>query len=310
MSTNAALYVSAVLIWGSTWYAIEFQLGIVDPSVSVAYRFALAGALMLGWLVLRRQRLLPPIGAVPAIAAMGLFNFSLNYLLVYLATGMLPSGLVAVAGSTFSLMNVLNARMFLGQPLRLPVVAGGIIGVIGVLLLFWPEIEMNGWVTGSALGLVLVMTSSYFASLGNMAQARTRKAEVPLVLATAWGMVAGAVLMVAVSLVRGVPFAFDASAGYVVSLVYLALFGSVAAFLSYFTLMGRIGADRAGYVAVMVPIVALVISTLFEGYRWTGIGVLGLFLAVGGNILVMAPNIKLRRLGPALVSDGGSDAGR
>lgn len=291
MSSNAILYAAAILIWGSTWYAIEFQLGVVDPSVSVCYRFALAGTLMLGWLAARRERLLPPASAVPAIAATALFTFSLNYLLVYLATGLLPSGLVAVAGSSLSLMNVLNARFFLGQPVRPAVILGGLVGVAGVLLLFWPEIESHGWAAGALTGFALVMASNYSASLGNMAVAKARKAEVPLIATTAWGMLGGAGIMAAQCLARGVPFTFDASAPYVLSLLYLALLGSVAAFLSYFTLLGRIGADRAGYVAVMVPIVALLISTLFEGYRWTPVGALGLLLAVGGNLLVMAPGL-------------------
>lgn len=290
MSTNAVLYAASILIWGSTWFAIEFQLGVVDPSVSVAYRFALAGVLILGWLVVRRQPVLPPRRGLAMIAATSALNFSLNYLLVYMATGLLPSGLVATAGSALTIMNVINARLFLGQPVRPKVVAGGLVGVLGVLLLFWPEIDAHGWGAGAAVGLALVMASNYSASLGNMAAARARKAEVPVITMTAWGMVGGAALMATLCVVRGVPFTFDPSPGYIGSLLYLAVFGSVAAFLCYFTLLGRIGADRAGYVAVMIPIVALSISTVFEGYQWTAAGAVGLALAVGGNLLVMAPS--------------------
>ncbi|WP_041785141.1 DMT family transporter [Rhodospirillum centenum] len=289
MSSNPVLYAAAVLIWGSTWYAIEFQLGVVDPAVSVTYRFALAGSLMLGWLAVTRQRLLPPRAGWPAILVTGVFTFSLNYLLIYKATGLLPSGLVAVAGSTLSLMNVLNSRIFLGQPMRPAVLLGGLMGVGGVLLLFSPEIERHGWVGGTLLGLGLVFLGNYCASLGNMAVSKARRAQVPLVAATAWGMLGGAALTALTAVVRGVPFDFDPSLPYVLSLLYLALFGSVAAFLSYFTLLGRIGADRAGYTAVMTPILALVISTLFEDYQWNLSAALGLMLAVGGNILVMAP---------------------
>ncbi|WP_193552229.1 DMT family transporter [Oleisolibacter albus] len=299
MSTNLLLYAAAVLIWGSTWFAITFQLGVVDPAVSIAYRFALAGGLLMGWLALRRERLLPPRHAWPMIAVTGLFTFCLNYLLVYKATGLLPSGLVAVAGSVLSLMNVLNARLFLGQPIRPAVLIGGCIGVLGVLLLFSPEIDAHGIGGGALLGFGLMMLGNYASSLGNMAVARARKAEVPLFVATAWGMLGGAALTALIAAVRGASFGFEPTAGYLLSLLYLALFGSVAAFLSYFTLLGRIGADRAGYVAVMTPIVALIISTLFEGYVWTLVSALGLLLAVGGNLLIMAPPRWFGRQAPA-----------
>lgn len=289
MSGNLSLYATAILIWGSTWFAIEFQLGTVDPAVSVAYRFALAGVLLLALVAARRERLLPTRQAWGYVTLTGVLTFSLNYMLVYQATGLLPSGLVAVAGSVLSLMNVLNARIFLGQHLRPTVLVGGIVGVSGVLLLFSPEIDAHGLGGGALVGFGLMMAGNYCASLGNMAVAKARKAEVPLFAATAWGMLIGAALTAATALARGAEFGFDPSPAYVLSLLYLAVFGSVVAFLSYFTLLGRIGADRAGYVAVMVPIVALVISTMFEGYQWTPAGALGLLMAVGGNLLVMAP---------------------
>ncbi|WP_119678417.1 DMT family transporter [Indioceanicola profundi] len=289
MSSNTVLYAAAVLIWGSTWFGIKFQLGIVDPAVSIAYRFTLAGVLLLVWLAVRRQPLIPARAAWSNIALTGLFSFCLSYLCSYAATGLLTSGLVAVAGSALSVMNVLNSRIFLGQPVKPRVLLGGSIGVFGVLLLFLPSISLEGLGGASALGLAIIMLGNYFASAGNMAVAKARKAEVPLLPATAWGMLAGAGLTALTATMRGAEFTFDPSPAYVLSLLYLTLFGSLAAFLSYFTLLGRIGADRAGYVAVMVPIVALIISTLFEGYQWTMLSVLGLGLAVGGNLLVMTP---------------------
>jgi len=289
MSTNLLLYAAAILIWGSTWFGIKFQLGVVDPAVSIAYRFTIAGLILMAWLAVSRRPLIPQRSAWWGIAATGLFSFCLSYLCSYAATGLLTSGLVAVAGSALSVMNVLNARLFLGQPIQGRVLLGGVVGVGGVLLLFLPSISLEGLGGASALGLGIIMMGNYFASAGNMAVAKARKANVPLVSATAWGMLIGAALTAVTAWIRGAEFTFDPSPAYVLSLLYLALFGSVAAFLSYFTLLGRIGADRAGYVAVMVPIVALIISTLFEGYVWTPVSVLGLALAVGGNLLVLAP---------------------
>lgn len=295
MSSNSLLYAATILIWGSTWFVIKFQLGVVDPSVSVAYRFALAGGLLLAWLAIRRQPLFPPRHGWLWVAITGILTFSGNYLFVYKATGLLPSGLVAVAGSVLTLMNVVNARIFLGQPLRPLVLLGGTIGVLGVLMLFGPEVTAHGLGGGALLGFGLMMGANLCASLGNMAVAKARKAEVPLFAATAWGMLLGSATMAAIAAARGVPFTFDPGLPYVASLLYLSLAGSVVAFLCYFTLLGRIGADRAGYVAVMVPIVALVISTLFESYEWTPVGAAGLALAVGGNLLVMTPPGRLPR---------------
>ncbi|TWB20907.1 EamA-like transporter family protein [Nitrospirillum amazonense] len=289
MSPILGLYLTAVLIWGSTWYVIEFQLGAVDPAVSVAYRFGLAAVLLMGWLVARGQKVIPPRHAWRQVALVGAFTFSTNYLLVYLATERLPSGLVAVAGSALSLMNVLNARIFLRQPVRPLVLLGGLIGMTGVVLLFLPELQVDGLTGKAAVGLALVMLSNVSASLGSICVQRGAKLGVPLLPATAWSMAFGAVLMVGVALARGAVFSFPASLSYTVSLGYLALFGSVIAFLAYFSLIGRIGADRAGYVAVMIPILALVISTVFEGYHWSPAAFIGLALAVAGNLLVLGP---------------------
>lgn len=295
MPFNLALFFGSVLIWGSTWYAITFQLGAVHPAVSIAYRFLLAGSALLGWLALRRQPILPRREGWGLIAAAGVLTFSINYFLVYRATELLPSGLVAVAGSVMSLMNVVNARLFLGQPVRPSVLAGGIMGVAGVLLLFTPRLD-GGMLTGGALaGFGLMMGSNYSASLGNMVISKTRKAEMPLIGTTAWAMLIGALIMVIFAAAQGASFKVVPSAPYFLSLIYLALFGSIAAFLCYFTLLGRIGPGRAGYVAIMTPVVALVISTLFEDYRWTPPGIVGLVLAVSGNLLVMAPGMLSAR---------------
>jgi drug/metabolite transporter (DMT)-like permease len=290
MPLNIILFFTAILIWGSTWYAITFQLGAVDPSVSIGYRFLLAGSVLLGWLVLRRQPLWPARGTWRLIAGAGLLNFSLNYLLVYKATVLLPSGLVAVAGSALSLMNLLNARLFLKQPLRPAVLLGGCLGLAGVLMLFSPELDGGSLAGGALVGLGLMMLSNYSASLGNMVVSTARRAGMPLIGLTGWSMVTGAGLMLALAALRGADFSVSFTGPYILSLLYLALFGSIAAFLCYFTLLSRIGADRAGYVSIMTPVVALVISTLFEGYHWTAAGLAGLVLALLGNLLVMAPS--------------------
>lgn len=305
MPVNIALFFVITLIWGSTWYAITFQLGAVHPAVSVAYRFLLAGTVLMVYLAIRRQPILPRRGTWGLLAATGLLNFSINYMLVYKATVLLPSGLVAVAGSVLSLMNVINARLFLGQPIKPAVLGGGAMGVAGVLLLFTPELD-GGMLTGGAmLGFGLMMLSNYSASLGNIVVSKTRKADMPLIATTAWSMLIGSGLTALVAVVQGASFAIVATPAYFLSLVYLALFGSIAAFLSYFFLLGRIGPGRAGYVAIMTPVVALVVSTFFEDYQWTLAGGAGLLLAVAGNLLVMAPGALSGLLRPRPVRPAG-----
>lgn len=287
MPQSLLFFALATLIWGTTWIVIEFQLGAVDPAVSVTYRFALAAVMLMAWVVVRRQRLLPPRATWGLVAFTGVSTFSLSYLLVYLATARLPSGLVAVAGSSLSLMNVLNSWLFLRQPVRPRVLAGGLVGISGVILIFLPEVRHSGIDGDAAIGLGLMVLSNLSSSLGSMAVQRIARMGAPLLPATAWAMAIGAGAMALVAVARGAVFMPPPSLVYGGALLYLALFGSVVAFLCYFALIVRIGADKAGYIAVMVPILALLISTVFEGYHWTAPTFLGLALAVAGNLLVL-----------------------
>ncbi len=166
-----------------------------------------------------------------------------------------------------------------------------LMGLGGVGLMMAPQISLSGMpAEGVLLGGAFVLAGTYCASLGNMVAVRNRRALMPLVPTNAYGMAMGAGLMACVALAKGAPIQFDLSADYIVSLVYLAVFGSVVAFASYLTLLGRIGADKAGYVSVMFPVVAMALSTVVEGYIWTPEALMGGMLALAGNVAVMAPN--------------------
>lgn len=281
------LYAATVLIWGSTWLAIRFQLGIVPPDLSVVYRFALAGALLIGYCLLTRRPLRFPLRAHSFIALQGLFLFCANYILFYLAALHLPTGLLAVVFSTILPMNVANGALFLGAPVDRRVVIGGAIGLAGMSLLFWPEIEAFEASSGALVGLGLSVAATLSASLGNMVAARNLRAGLPIVQTNALGMSYGALLTLAFAVARGAPLAFDDSFGYLASLVYLAVFGSVVAFGCYLTLLGRIGVDRAAYAMVLFPVIALALSTAFEGYRWTTFGMVGVAFILAGNLVVL-----------------------
>ena len=289
--SSLALYLAAVLIWGSTWLAITFQFGRVPPSVSVACRFALASLILFLWCGVRRLRLRFSIREHGLMAAQGALLFGLNYVCVYLAETQISSGLVAVIFSLIVFCNILGTRLFFATPLRPAMLAGASLGVAGVTLIFLPEIGRN---TGSRalLGLAFALVGTVSASLGNLLSARNQRRGLPVVQLNAFGMLYGALLVGLYAGIRGDPFVFDGSAHYLLSLGYLALFGSVLAFGAYLTLVGRIGADRAGYAAAVIPIVALILSGLFEGFRWQIGTVAGIALCLAGNVLVLRKRAK------------------
>ena len=285
---NNLLYVATVLIWGSTWYAIKMQLGTVDPDLSVAYRFIAASTVLIGFcLATGRSLRFAPRHHI-FIAAQGLFLFCLNYWLFYYATFELTTGVVAVVFSLIMLMNILNGAVLFGTRVEPRVLGAAGLGVVGLVLVFWDDMAALDLTSGPMVGLGLSIVATYFASLGNMASLRNTRAGLPVLPVNALGMAYGAVFMTVLALLRGAPLSFDFSPGYVGSLLYLAIFGSVLAFGFYLTLLGRIGADRAAYAAVVFPIVALIISTFLEAYVWTVPALIGVALILGGNILAVA----------------------
>jgi drug/metabolite transporter (DMT)-like permease len=286
--SNGLLYIATVAIWGSSWIAITYQLGTVAPEASIVYRFLLASAILMGWCVLRKLRLSFSLKEHLFMALQGVLLFSINYILFYFATMYLTSGLVAVAFSTIVIMNIIFGALLLGVPIRPRVALAALFGLGGLVLVFWADIATfnigSGGLTG--LGLSLIATAS--ASLGNVASARNQRAGIPVIQGNVFGMVYGALFTLMVALVRGVPFTFDFRPSYLISLFYLALFATVFGFGSYLTLLGRIGPDRAAYVSVVFPIVSLGLSTLFEGYHWTGSAFAGVALILVGNLIVLA----------------------
>lgn len=284
---NILFYGTTVLIWGSTWLAIKFQLGSVDPMLSVAYRFSLAAVVLLLWCVLTRRAMRFTRRDHLFIALQGVLLFALNYLFFYLAELHITSGLAAVVFSTIVIMNLLNGALFLKTPVEMRVLGGGLLGLLGLVLLFWPELASFDLRDRGLYGLLLCVLATFLASLGNIVSARNQQQRLPVVQTNAYGMSYGALFMFLVAWGAGTPLSFDFSMDYLLALVYLALFGSVIAFGCYLTLIGRVGAGRAAYVTLLFPIVALGISTLAEGYHWSLAGLLGLLLILGGNGLAM-----------------------
>jgi drug/metabolite transporter (DMT)-like permease len=213
--------------------------------------------------------------------------FCLNYIATYSAELTLASGLVAVVFSLLAVGNVVGMRVFFGQPVRSSALLGGLFGVTGVALLFWPDLRAVAGGSASLAGLGLALLGTLSASLGNMAAVHNQRSGMPVIPVIAWAMLYGAGFDAVYSMFTHQAFIISPTAPYLLSLLYLSVFGSVLAFAAYLTLMARVGADRAGYALVSVPVVALLISSWLEGLHWTPLMWAGVALVVFGNVLVL-----------------------
>jgi len=286
-SQNALLYVVTVLIWGSSWLAIKYQLGSVDPMVSVAYRFLLASAL--SWLYCRFSGRLMRYSLRDHgfMFLQGASLFALNYWLFYLSELTLTSGLAAVIFSTIVVMNMMNGVLFLKNRLELRVVLGAGIGLFGIIVVFWPEVTDFESGSENLFAVSLAVLATLLASLGNIASARNQRKGIPVVQANTFGMTYGALLMLVLSWATGREFTFEVTLPYVSSLVFLSVFASIIAFWTYLTLLGRVGVERAAYATLFFPLVALGFSTVFEDYQWTASAGIGILLILAGNLLIL-----------------------
>ncbi len=284
---NFLFYLATVIIWGSTWIGIKLQLGVVDPMVSVAYRFSLAAIILLGWCYFKKLPMQFNRIDHLFIGLQGAFLFAINYLLFYLAELYVASGLAAVIFSTILLMNMINGALFLKSPIDSKVIVGGCLGLVGIVLVFSPEISSFSIENHGLRGILLCLGATYLASLGNILSARNQKHKLPIVQTNAYGMTYGAIIMLSLAIITGRSFHTDISAVYLGSLVYLSVFGSIIAFGCYLTLVGSIGADRAAYSTLLFPLVALTISTVWEGYQWSTSAICGVGLILCGNLLML-----------------------
>lgn len=287
---NASLYITTVLIWGSTWYAMTFQTqSVVDTLLSVGYRFAFAAILL--WLYCRWRglSLKLSINSHIFLFAQGLCLFGLNYWLIYSSGYYLNTGVVAVIFSSIVIMNVINAAIFLKNNISIKVILGGLIGLFGISVLFTSELQALEFNSNAFLGLILALTGTYLASLGNILSARNQNHNIPVLQGNLYGMAYGAVGNILIAFILGKPLLIDTSLSFILSFLYLTIAGSIIAFGAYLTLLGRIGAAKAAYATLLFPIVALMISTVLENYQWHGLGIIGISLILLGNLLVLIP---------------------
>lgn len=282
------LFTATVLIWGSTWIAVKWHLDVVDPGVSAFYRNTLAALLLFAWCWQRELLLRFSLRDHLSFFLLGLLLFSGNYWLVYQATGMMTSGLVAVVFSTIVFFNLFNARWLLNYPVRLFMVMGASLGVSGIALLFYNELSEFSWHSANVRGFALALLATLLASLGSItATYLSSHRQLPVIQYNAWGMFYGCIILFLAALLGGNTFNYEPTWQYSTALLYLGVVGTAAGFACYLKLIETIGPDKAGYTFVLFPVVALLISTVFEGYQWSATAFCGLALVLFGSFLAL-----------------------
>ena len=281
------LYTTVVLIWGSTWAAIPYQFGVVAEEVSVAYRFAIAAVTLFLYAIVAGKKIRLPRRYYPMVIVQGLLLFSINYFFVYYGTAYITSGLVAVTFSSIVVCNAFFERMFFRTPLEGWLLVASFLGMLGIALIFWPEVKTLSLQDRTFFGLLLVVIGVVIASLGNMAAVVNTGRDLPVVAVNAHGMAWGALLSFLAAAILGREFNFSLEPAYVWSLLFLAIFGSAIAFGCYLLLIRKIGSARAAYSSVLFPVVALAISTFLEDYQWSIPAVVGISLTIVGNWLAL-----------------------
>ena len=283
------LFLSTVLIWGSTFLVITFQLGEVAPAVSVVYRFGMGTLILFGWAIWRGQKLWVGWRRQPLLIMQGVLNFGLSYWCTYKAEGYLVSALVAVLFALMVFWNALGARLFFGSRITWHTLCAAALSITGVALLFSHSLDgamhpkPGSSSAGFILGLVLAIGATLSASAGNMVAVQVgRTHQNSVMVTTAWAMLWGMLSVAIWALATGQAWRLPSEPVYWLSMLYLALFGSVIAFTSYFTLINRIGPGKAAYTGVLTPVVSVLLSMQFEGYQPGAVGLLGMFLCLAG----------------------------
>lgn len=296
---NLSLFAGCVAIWSTTWFAITFQLGAVAVEASVAWRFLFAGLLVAAWCRLRGLSLRFNSREHATLAILGLTMYSAAYICVYRAEEHLASGLVAVGFSAAPLLAMFGMRVFFGQALTARMSTGSLLGIAGIVLVFWPEFGRLSQNDGIALGAMLTTLAVMGSVAGGLMAHANHQRGLHGLPTMAWSMGYGGLFALLIALALGRELAIGITPAYLLSLGYLAFVGTVAAFAAWLTLLGRIGPARASYVGVMVPVVALLISTLFENLAWHPLMIAGMLVSIAGNVLVLGDPRKNAADAPA-----------
>ena len=286
------LYVLVVLIWGSTWIAITYQLGDVAEEVSVAIRFGIASLSLFFYAAITGRQIRIPLRQCGMVILMGALMFSANYLFTYYAINYVTSGLVAVAFSLLAMTNGLLEKLFFGRHLEKRMVFAALAGVAGVTLMFWPEVQTVNLADEAFYGVILALVAVGFAAFGNMAAIVNTNRHIPIVTVNAHGMAWGTLMSLLAALANGRSLTVVVDTPYVLSMLYLSIIGTAIVFGFYIKLIRTIGSARAAYTSVLFPLVALLISTVFEDYQWSAPALAGILFVIVGNWLALTKQAR------------------
>lgn len=284
---NLFLFISTLICWSPTWYLIKFQFGVVDPLISIFYRFFIASIIVFIFLILSKKKMSFNLHQHLSFLLLGVTLFSLNYIFSYLANTYLISGIVAIAFSTILIMNILGERIYFKIKSSKETLFAAGFGIIGILIIFGKELLNFKLEDKTNIGIILSFVATFWASTGNLIHQKNSKDKIPFIQSIAYGMLYGSIFTLIVAKFRGAELLFDESFSYISSLLYLSIIGSVLAFYLYLKLLESIGSARAGYIGVIMPIIALIISTIFEGLQWTNNLIFGLPVLIFGCVLIL-----------------------
>ena len=284
-------FILITLIWGSTWIVIGDQLGAVPPAWSVSYRFIIAGAAMFVLAYFTRASFRVGREGHALAMLMGVLQFVLNYNFVYAAEQFITSGLVAVVFALLIVPNALFSRIFFFDHVTSGFALGSAIALAGVALLFVQEVRLASVPVASVLtGIGFTIVAVLAASISNVMQLSRGVRTRPISVMLGWGMLYGAVVDSAFAWILSGPPVFEPRLGYWLGLIYLSVVASSLAFFLYYRIIRAVGAARAAYSSVLIPIIAMLFSTVFEGYRWAPLPLAGGLMAIAGLIIALRSN--------------------
>jgi len=289
---NIILFIITLFCWSPTWYVIKFQLGYVDPLVSVFYRFLIASFIIFIFLIIKNKKLKFSINQHLWFLVFGICLYSINYVFLYLSNTYLISAFPAIVFSTLVIMNIIGEKFYFKNKPSIKTLIGASIGMIGILIIFNDEIFNFSFNEGTHIGLFLALIGTFFASTGNMVHQRNLNNNFPSIQTIAYAMFYGSIVTLVITRFRGAELLFETSFSYISSLLYLSIFGSIFAFVSYLKLIEKVGSGRAGYVNVVMPVLALMISTIFENLEWQYNLIMGLPILIIGAVLVINQKIR------------------
>ena len=289
---NFFLFIITLFCWSPTWYVIKFQLGYVDPLVSVFYRFLIAAVFIFIYLIIKKEKLKFSFNYHVWFLLFGVCLYSLNYVFFYLSNTYLISAFPAIMFSTVVIMNILGEGFYFKKKPSFKTLLGATIGMVGIIIIFNDEIFNFNLENGTHVGLFLALLGTFCASTGNMVHQRNLNNNFPLIPTIAYAMLYGSLVTLLITQIKGTELLFEYTFSYIAALAYLSIVGSIFAFIFYLKLLEKVGAGRAGYVGVVMPVLALLISTIFEDLKWQQDLIIGLPVLIIGAVLVINQKIK------------------